>query len=111
MLRIAMVGLVALGLLPGATRAADKDKEVTGTLVKVDQKASTLTIKTADGDKTYDVNAETKFVGPKGGAAEAGLKDERLVRGVMLKIMVAANNKTAHEVHIPERKKGKDKDR
>ena len=107
MLRIAMVGLVALGLLSGITRAADK--EVTGTLVKVDQKASTLTIKTDDGDKTYDVNAETKFVGPKGGAAETGLKDERLVRGVMLKVVVAANNKTAREVHIPERKKSKDK--
>jgi hypothetical protein len=107
MLRIAMVGLVALGLLAAVGRAADK--EVTGTLVKVDQKASTLTIKTDDGDKTYEVNADTKFVGPKGGAAEAGLKDERLVRGVMLKIVVAANNKTAHEVHIPERKKGKEK--
>ena len=109
MLRIAMVALVALGLASGVGLAADR--EVTGTLVKVDQKANTLTIKTADGDKTYEVNAETKFVGPKGGAAEAGLKDERLVRGVMLKIMVAANNKTAHEVHIPERKKGKDKDK
>jgi hypothetical protein len=107
MLRVALVGLVALGLLSGAARAADK--EVTGTLVKVDQKASTLTIKTDDGEKTYDVNAETKFVGPKGGASEAGLKDERLVKGVTLKVVVAGNNKTAREVHIPERKKGKDK--
>ena len=41
--------------------------------------------------------------------ADTGLKDERLVRGVMLKLVVAGNNKTAREVHIPERKKGKDK--
>ena len=107
MLRIATVALVALGLLAAVGRAADK--EVSGTLVKVDLKASTLTIKTEDGEKTYDVNAETKFVGPKGGASDAGLKDERLVKGVMLKVVVAGNNKTAHEVHIPERKKGKDK--
>jgi hypothetical protein len=107
MLRIAMIGLVALGLLAAVGRAADK--EVTGTLVKVDLKASTLTIKTDDGEKTYDVNAETKFVGPKGGASEAGLKDERLVKGVSLKIVVAGNNRTAREVHIPERKKTKDK--
>jgi gamma-glutamyl:cysteine ligase YbdK (ATP-grasp superfamily) len=40
---------------------------------------------------------------------DAGLKDERLVKGVMLKVVVAGNNKTAREVHIPERKKGKDK--
>ena len=73
MLRIAMAGLFALGLLAGAGRAADK--EVTGTLVKVDVKNNTLTVKTAEGNKTYDVNAETKFVGPKGGVADAGLKD------------------------------------
>jgi FlaG/FlaF family flagellin (archaellin) len=107
MLRIAMIGLVALGLVAGVGRAADK--EVTGTLVKVDHKDNTLTVKTADGEKTYDVNAETKFVGPKGGAADAGLKDERLVKGVMLKLVIAGNNKTAREVHIPERKKAKDK--
>ena len=107
MLRIAMAGLFALGLLAGAGRAADK--EVTGTLVKVDVKNNTLTVKTAEGNKTYDVNAETKFVGPKGGVADAGLKDERLVRGVPLKLVVAGNNKTAREVHIPERKKAKDK--
>ena len=106
-MRTIAVGLVALGLLSPVAQAADK--EVSGTLVKVDQKASTLTIKTDDGDKTYDVNAETKFVGPKGGASDAGLKDERLVRGVMLKVVVAGNNKTAREVHIPERKKSKDK--
>lgn len=107
MWRIAMVGLAALGLFAGLGRAADK--EVTGTLVKVDVKNNTLTVKTDDGEKTYDVNAETKFLGPKGGAADAGLKDERLVKGVTLKLVVAGNNKTAREVHIPERKKGKDK--
>jgi FlaG/FlaF family flagellin (archaellin) len=105
MLRIAMAGLFALGLLAGIGRAADK--EVTGTLVKVDAKNHTLTVKTADGEKTYDVNADTKFLGPKGGASDAGLKDDRLVKGVMLKLMIAGNNRTAHEVHLPERTKGK----
>jgi hypothetical protein len=81
---------------------------VAGPLVKADVKENTLTVKTADGEKTYDVNAESKFVGPNGGAADAGLKDERLVKGVMLKLVIAGNNKTAREIHIPERKKGKD---
>src|SRR5437763_16502178 len=98
MLRIAMVGLLTLGLLAGAGRAADK--EVTGTLVKVDVKNNTLTVKTDDGEKTYDVNTETKFLGPKGGASDAGLKDDRLVKGVMLKLVVAGNNRTAREVRI-----------
>lgn len=107
MLRIALAALFAFGLLAGVGRAVDK--EVTGTLVKVDAKNSTLTVKTDDGEKTYDVNAETRFLGPKGGVADAGLKDDRLVKGVMLKLVVAGNNRTAREVHIPERKKGKDK--
>jgi hypothetical protein len=106
MFRIAMAGLFALALLAGIGQAADK--EVSGTLVKVDQKASTITVKTDDGEKTYDVNAETKFLGPKGGAADAGLKDDRLVKGAMLKLVIAGNNRTAREVHLPERKKGKD---
>jgi hypothetical protein len=107
MLRLAAVGLVALMSLAGIARAADK--EVMGTLVKVDLKASTLTVKTDDGEKTYEVNAETKFIGPKGGVSESGLKDDRLVKGVALKLVIAGNNRTAREVHIPERKKGKDK--
>jgi hypothetical protein len=105
MLRNAIVGFVVLALAAGTAWAADK--EVTGTVVKVDVKNKTLTVKTADGEKTYDVNDETKFFGPKGGPAEAGLKDDRLVAGAQVKVVVAGNNKTAHEVHLPERKKGK----
>jgi hypothetical protein len=102
MFRIALAALFALGLLAGIGRAADK--EVTGTLVKVDVKNSTLTVKTDDGEKTYDVNADTKFLGPKGGASDTGLKDDRLVKGAMLKLVIAGNNRTAREVHLPERK-------
>jgi hypothetical protein len=105
MLRHAMVGLVVLVLGAGTVWAADK--EVKGTVVKVDVKNNTLTIKTSDGNKTYDVNEETKFVGPKGGASDAGLKDDRLVAGAPVMIIVAGNNKTAREIHLPERKKGK----
>jgi len=64
-----------------------------------------LTVKTDEGNKTYDVNAETKFIGPKGGVSEKGIKDERLVAGVELKLLIAGNNKTLHEVHIPEKGK------
>lgn len=105
MLRNAVVGFLVLFLAIGMVSAADK--EVKGTVVKVDLKNKTLTIKTDDGEKTYDVNDETKFVGPKGGAADSGLKDDRLVAGAPVKIVVAGNNKTAHEIHLSERKKGK----
>jgi hypothetical protein len=107
MIRMAILSLTVLAALVGFGRAADK--EVSGTLVKVDVKNSTLTVKTADGDKTFDVNADTKFVGPKGGVSDAGLKDDRLVKGVELTLVIAGNNKTAREVRLPERKKAKDK--
>jgi hypothetical protein len=108
MSRYALSGLVALVLLAGLVSAAD-DKEVKGTVVKVDLKNSTLTVKTAGGEKTYDVNDKTKFLGPKGGASEAGLKDDRLAVGAEVKLLIAANNKTAHEIHLPDRKPTKDK--
>ena len=73
----------------------------------MDLKESKLIVKTADGEKTYDVNAETKFVGPKGGASEAGLKDDRLVAGAEVTLVIAGNNKTAREVRLPVRKKDK----
>ena len=65
----------------------------------------TLTIKTDDGNKDYTVNTETKFIGPKGGESKEGIKDERLVAGAELKLVIAANNKTVREVHLPEKKK------
>jgi hypothetical protein len=80
------------------------DKEVKGTVVKVDAKANTLTIKTDDGEKTYDINDDTKFLGPKGGASKEGIKDDRLAKGAEVTILVAGNNKTAREVRLPERK-------
>jgi hypothetical protein len=101
-----VAALAATLLLAGGVLAADK--EVKGTLVKVNVGDKTLVVKTDDGEKTYDVNDETKFIGPKGGESKEGLKDERLVKGVELKLVVAGNNKTLREVHIPA-KDSKDK--
>ena len=105
MFRHALAGILVLFLAANTASAADK--EVKGTIVKVDLKANKLIVKTDDGEKTYDVNAETKFIGPKGGASETGLKDDRLVAGAEVKLLIAGNNKTAREVHLPLRKKDK----
>jgi hypothetical protein len=107
MMRFVPAGFFVLVLFTGAATAADK--EVKGTVVKVDLKESKLVVKTDDGEKTYDINAETKFIGPKGGASDAGLKDDRLVAGAEVKLVIAGNNRTAREVHLPVRKKDKDK--
>jgi len=106
MVRHALLTGIAILLLVGLASAADK--EVTGKLVSVDAKKMVLTVKTDDGNKNYDVNDDTKFIGPKGGKSDKGIKDDRLVKGVELKLIVAGNNKTLREVHLPERKE-KDK--
>lgn len=101
------VGLVGLLVFAGSALAADK--EVKAKLVSVDAKKMTLTVVTEDGKKiVYDVNGETKFLGPKGGASDKGINDDRLAKDAELKLVVAGNNRTLREVHLPERK-AKDK--
>ena len=102
MLRSVLSLVALLAFAVGGAVAADK--QVKGKLVKVDVKKSVLTVKTADGRKSYDVNSDTKFIGPKGGVSTKGIKDERLTPGVELTLLVAGNNRTLREVRIPERK-------
>jgi hypothetical protein len=102
MLRHSIAVLVALLLLAGFAWA--EDKEVKGTIVKVDVKGNVIIVKTEDGTKTFDVNKETKFIGPKGGVSDKGIEDERLEKGAEVKLLVAGNNKTLREVHLPMRK-------
>ena len=102
MWRNALSVVAVLFVSTGIALAADK--EVMGTLVKVDVEKNVLTLKMDDGNKNYDVNAETKFIGPRGGVCDKGIKDERLVPGVELKLLVAGNNRTLREVHILEKK-------
>ena len=103
MLRSSLTALFVFFFVVVSTATA-ADKDLTGKLVKVDLKTRVLTVTTEDGNKNYDVNDDTKFIGPKGGISDKGLKDERLVAGVDLKLVVAGNNRTLREVHIPERK-------
>jgi hypothetical protein len=105
MLRHSLAVVVALLVLAGSLLAADK--EVKGKIVKVDVKKNVITVMTEDGKKEYDVNKDTKFIGPKGGVSEKGIEDDRLKPGAEVTLKVAGNNKTLHEVHLPERK-GKD---
>jgi hypothetical protein len=102
MFRHAMLALVGLFLVAGSLLAADK--EVKGKVVKVD----VITVMTEDGKKDYEVSKDTKFLGPKGGASEKGMEDDRLVPGAEVTLKIAGNNRTIHEVRLPERKgKGK----
>ena len=102
MFRHSIAAFIALLLLAASLLAADK--EVKGKIVKVDIKKNTITVMTEDGRKVYDVNKETKFIGPRGGVSEKGIEDDRLEPGAEVTLKVAANNRTLHEVHLPVRK-------
>jgi len=108
MLRHCIAAMLALLVMGLSARAADK--EVKCTLVKVDQKGSVIMVTTADGKgHRYDVDAATKFIGPRGGVSDQGIKDARLVKGVALTLLVAGNNRTLHEVRLPKRDSSKGK--
>jgi hypothetical protein len=90
-----------------ASSALAFDKEIKGKIVKVDVKKNVITVMTEDGKKDYEVNKNTKFIGPKGGVSEKGIEDDRLQVGAEVTLKVADNNRTLHEVHLPV-KKGKE---
>jgi hypothetical protein len=106
MLRYAVAVMVALLLMAGNLYAGDK--EVKCKVVKVDVKKMILTVMAGDEKKEYTLDDKTKFIGPKGGISEEGIKDDRLMPGAEIRLIVAANNRTVREVHLPERK-AKDK--
>lgn len=99
MLRTALTAAMALLLTAGMAFAADK--EVKGTIVKLDVAGKKITLKTGEGEKVYDVSADTKFIGPKGGVSDQGIKDSRLTKGLAVTAKVAANNRTLREVNLP----------
>ncbi len=101
MLRYAAVP-AALLLFAGSVLAADK--EMNAKVVKVDVKKKVLVVTTEDGRKEYDVNDDTKFIGPRGGVSDKGINDERLTPGTEVKLVIAGNNRTLRAVHLPERK-------
>ena len=88
-----------------ACLAAAADKEVKGKVVKVDAKKNTITVNTLDGKKVYTVSDDTKFVGPRGGASDDGIKDDRLKVGAEITLVIAGNNRTVREVRLPLREK------
>jgi hypothetical protein len=104
------VGVVMLGMALVAS-AADKDKdakaegkEVKGEITKIDKDKMTFKLKTEDGKTTdYKIEDATKFVGPKGGAAKEGIKDDRFVVGAPVTLVLSKDGKKVDEIHLPNR--------
>ncbi len=109
---VVVMGLLLLGtyLAAAPVKPAPKPekKEVAGvkaTLVKVDADKKVLSVKLADGKvKDIQVTQDTRFIGPRGGVSDQGIKDDRLTAGAELKLVLSADGKSAKEVHLPFRK-------
>lgn len=120
MLRRSVAGLVAVLALAVMVLAADaqtKDKKddgkkvVKGTkakITKVDAAKNILSV-TTDAGKKMDVQIgkTTKFIGPKGGVSDEGIKDDRVAVGNEVTLVMEKDGKTAREVHLPVRKPAK----
>jgi len=77
-------------------------KEISATVVKVDAAKNTIRVRTADGKQTdLMIDADTKFIGPRGGVSDQGIKDDRLRVGAQLKVTM--DGKAVKEVHLPYR--------
>ena len=88
-------------------KAEKAGKEITGTVKAVNTAKNTIIV-TVDGkDRVIQIAKNTKFVGPKGGISEKGIKDDRLAKGAEITVVLSGNNKTAREVKLPMRKREK----
>ena len=121
MVRKSMAGVLGMAMLLGmalVAGAADKGKdvkkegkEVKGVITKIDKTKMTFALKTDDGKTMdYKVAETTKFIGPKGGVSEKGVKDDRFAVGAKVTLLLSKDSKAVQEVHLPVRgKKVKDK--
>lgn len=103
---VALVVVLCVGALAAAQ---DKDKVKGGTarmtLVKIDAKGMTLTLKAGEQEpKEYKVTKATKFVGHRGSVTRT-IEDKELKPGVVLGVV--ADGATLLEVNLPLRGPGK----
>ena len=74
-------------------------------IVKVDTEKMTADVENATGKKmSIAIKEETKFVGPRGGKSDDGIKDDRFVAGYTVKVLLDSTGKSAKEVHLALRK-------
>src|SRR5580765_4773172 len=110
-------GVIVLALSVGASAGQDqkstssqKDpgiKEIAGKVKDIDLKKKAFVLTLADKtDRTFLVNKDTKFTGPRGAEHEEGLKDDAMAKGSDIRVVPAADEKYAKEVKLPQPKAG-----
>jgi hypothetical protein len=82
---------------PDAKKVA---KETAVTVIKVDADKKTIRVRLLDGRQMdLTVEADTKFMGPKGDMSDQGMKDHRLHAGAPIKVVM--DGESLKEVHLP----------
>jgi hypothetical protein len=117
MLRKVFVGMVALLFMAGVALADDKAspekakpaqvkaKTVMGSLSKCDAEKNQITLKTADGDKSFDVTADTKFFPTaRSKAVKLDLSEKKLKKGANLILVLSSDGASVAEVRLAGRK-------
>jgi hypothetical protein len=116
MVRKWLAALLAAVVCVAFTQAADKadkgDKEepkgIKAKILKVNIDGMTAQVQTEDGKKVeLKIEEKTKFIGPRGGVSDKGIKDDRFVVGNEIRIVM--DGKTVKEIHLPMREEAKDK--
>jgi hypothetical protein len=106
--------------LGGAEKTPRKDspappKEVKGTpakLLKVDADKRIAMVELENGKKMdLKLGENVKFIGPRGGVSDEGIKDDRFVAGAEIRVVMDSAGKNVTEIHLPYRKTEKDKDK
>jgi hypothetical protein len=78
------------------------DDEVVGKVKAVDAKKKEFVVTLVDmSERTFKVNKETKFTGPRGSDREEGLQDQCMGQGYEIRVVPAADTKFAKEVKLP----------
>jgi hypothetical protein len=72
-----------------------------GSIVKVDKRARVITIEINGKRGDYKVDEDTQFIGPREEVCRQGIKDDRVVEGAS--VFVVVSRKMLKEVHLPYR--------
>ena len=104
-----LVVLLSVGVVLAQDKDKARDKSAKLTVVKVDVKGMTLTLKAGDKGKetVYKATKDTRFVGPRGG--KRSIDDDVLKPGATVEVV--ADGANLIQVRLPVREAAKDKDK
>jgi hypothetical protein len=102
--KTATAGKTKSGSGKTVAKTASDAKGPSGKIVKVDLDGSKFTIADESGKRTdFTFDADTVFLGPRGGVSDKKAKDDRFVVGAPIIVVLGVSSKAVKEVHLPYR--------